>query len=45
MASAITNVLEEKASLSTLISMGSSFASLIVGTLAPQFNNIYHTEN
>ena len=43
MASSITNVWEERASLSTLRSMGSSFTSPIVGTLAPQFNNIYHT--
>ena len=43
MASAIANVWEERASLSTLRSMGASFESLIVRTLAPQFNNIYHT--
>ena len=43
MASAITNVWEERASLSTLRSMGASFSSLIIDTLTPQFNNIYHT--
>ena len=42
MASAITNVPEERAALSTWRSMGASFASLIIGTLAPQF--IYYAD-
>ena len=37
MASAITDVPEERASLSTWRSMGASIASLIIGSLAPQF--------
>lgn len=36
MASAITNVPQERASLSTWRSMGSSCASLIIGTITPQ---------
>ena len=42
MASAITNIPEERAALSTWRSMGASFASLIIGTLAPQF--IYYAD-
>ncbi|MBQ3422831.1 MAG: MFS transporter [Romboutsia sp.] len=42
MASAITNVPEERAALSTWRSMGASIASLIIGSLAPQF--IYYKD-
>ena len=42
MASAITNDPKERASLSTWRSMGASFASLIIGSLAPQF--IYYAD-
>ena len=42
MASAITDVPEERASLSTWRSMGASIASLIIGSLAPQF--IYYAD-
>ena len=42
MASAITEVPEERAALSTWRSMGASIASLIIGSLAPQF--IYYAD-
>lgn len=42
MASAITEVPEERASLSTWRSMGASIAALIIGSLAPQF--IYYAD-